>query len=148
MNIHRFSAAAALLLAAGAPAWAINKCTGPNGKTVFQDAPCAASHSGEAIKDYATHPDFEATKSDAAALCESRLRSDPAWKDPGSVLITDVRRTGFTTITMHDATLAVVRYTAYVNAKNSYGAYTGAKIASCYMDATEMRVLKIETALE
>lgn len=30
----------AMLLSA-APAWAINKCTGPDGKTVFQDAPCA-----------------------------------------------------------------------------------------------------------
>jgi len=40
MNIHRLTAAAALLLVASAPAWAINKCTGPNGKTVFQDMPC------------------------------------------------------------------------------------------------------------
>lgn len=31
--------AAALLLVA--PAWAVNKCTGPDGKVVFQDAPCA-----------------------------------------------------------------------------------------------------------
>lgn len=26
-----------------APAWAVNKCTLPNGKTVFQDAPCAGA---------------------------------------------------------------------------------------------------------
>lgn len=31
--------AAALVLAS--PAWAVNKCTGPDGKTVFQDIPCA-----------------------------------------------------------------------------------------------------------
>lgn len=31
-----------------APAWAINKCTGPDGKTVFQDAPCAGK--GEKIE--------------------------------------------------------------------------------------------------
>ena len=36
----------AMLLAA-APAWAINKCTGADGKVVFQDAPCAGR--GEAI---------------------------------------------------------------------------------------------------
>ena len=30
---------AAALFAAG-PAWAINKCTGPDGKVVFQDTPC------------------------------------------------------------------------------------------------------------
>lgn len=37
----------AMLLSA-APAWAINKCTGPDGKTVFQDAPCAGK--GEKIE--------------------------------------------------------------------------------------------------
>lgn len=37
---------AAALLAAS-PAWAINKCTGADGKLVFQDAPCAGK--GEAI---------------------------------------------------------------------------------------------------
>lgn len=37
----------AAALAVGTPAWAINKCTGPDGKTVFQDAPCAGK--GEKI---------------------------------------------------------------------------------------------------
>ena len=35
-------------LIAAAPAWAVNKCTGPDGKTVFQDAPCAGK--GEKIE--------------------------------------------------------------------------------------------------
>jgi Domain of unknown function (DUF4124) len=39
--------AAALLLAA-APAHAVNKCTGPDGKVSFQDAPCEGK--GEAVK--------------------------------------------------------------------------------------------------
>lgn len=30
----------AAALSAAAPAWAVNKCMGPDGKTVFQDAPC------------------------------------------------------------------------------------------------------------
>jgi len=33
--------AAALLAALCAPAWAVNKCTGPDGKVAYQDAPCA-----------------------------------------------------------------------------------------------------------
>ena len=42
MNIHRLTmACAALLLTVSAPAWALNKCVGPNGGVVFQDAPCA-----------------------------------------------------------------------------------------------------------
>lgn len=35
---------AALLVA---PAWAVNKCTGPDGKVVFQDAPCAGATAGQ-----------------------------------------------------------------------------------------------------
>lgn len=38
MHIHTMFAAALL---AATPAWAINKCKTPEGKTVFQDAPCA-----------------------------------------------------------------------------------------------------------
>lgn len=30
----------AAITAAASPAWAINKCTGPDGKVVYQDAPC------------------------------------------------------------------------------------------------------------
>lgn len=36
-----------LSLSALAPAWAINKCTGPDGKVAYQDAPCAGK--GETI---------------------------------------------------------------------------------------------------
>lgn len=32
---------AALAVVACAPAWAVNKCTGPDGRVSFQDAPCA-----------------------------------------------------------------------------------------------------------
>ncbi len=37
---------AAVLLAAS-PVWAVNKCTGPDGKVSFQDAPCANGRGGK-----------------------------------------------------------------------------------------------------
>ena len=37
MHIRTLFAAALL---AASPAWAVNKCTGPDGKVMFQDAPC------------------------------------------------------------------------------------------------------------
>lgn len=40
--------AAVVLPVLCAPAWAINKCTGPDGKVAFQDAPCAGK--GEKIE--------------------------------------------------------------------------------------------------
>lgn len=36
-----------LSLTALAPAWAVNKCTGSDGKVVFQDAPCAEGKGGK-----------------------------------------------------------------------------------------------------
>lgn len=40
----------AACLALAAPAWAINKCTGPDGKVSFQDAPCVGAGKGEKIE--------------------------------------------------------------------------------------------------
>ena len=51
MNLHRLTLiGATLLLTATAPAWAINKCVGPNGKAVFQDAPCAGQGGAVTVK--------------------------------------------------------------------------------------------------
>ena len=47
----RICAVMAATLLAASPAWAINKCTGPDGKVVYQDAPCSnASKSSEQVK--------------------------------------------------------------------------------------------------
>lgn len=68
MNIKIALLAASVLLAA--PAWAINKCKGPDGKVTFQDAPCAGS--GEKIEvkpasGNAPKPPSPAPQSEAAA---------------------------------------------------------------------------------
>lgn len=48
VHMNRIVAAiASSILCAAAPAWAVNKCVGPNGAVVFQDAPCAGK--GETI---------------------------------------------------------------------------------------------------
>lgn len=41
--------ATVLMIALSAPAWAINKCTGPDGKVTFQDASCSSGKS-EAVQ--------------------------------------------------------------------------------------------------
>lgn len=45
-NKNRPLITAALLAAICAPAWAINKCTGVDGKVTFQDAPCITGTGG------------------------------------------------------------------------------------------------------
>lgn len=46
MRIKALALVAAVI--AVSPAWAVNKCTGPDGAVAFQDAPCAGK--GEAIE--------------------------------------------------------------------------------------------------
>jgi hypothetical protein len=57
-------AAAALLALAVSPSWAINKCTGPDGSVVFQDAPCAGK--GGAIVVRPASGNAPASNADAA----------------------------------------------------------------------------------
>ena len=47
-NMKLLLIAVTALSALCAPAWAVNKCTGPDGKVAFQDAPCAGK--GERIE--------------------------------------------------------------------------------------------------
>ena len=54
-----------------APAWAINKCTGPDGKVYFQDTPCAASHKGGEI---AVNPSGGYDDQDAASRANERTQ--------------------------------------------------------------------------
>lgn len=137
-----------LMLAAAAcqPALAqVYRCT-EGGKTVLQQAPCAGA--GAKIELRSTGPGAAETadlRSKAAALCEAALRTVPAWKDKESLLVTQVRRTGFTTINKHGTALAAVMYSARVNGKNSYGAYIGEKPGYCYLDPSETRVLDVLT---
>ena len=126
------------------PAWGVNKCT-VGGKTVYQDAPCAGD--GQKVDTTSAGPsnaDVAAAACAAAALCETALRTVPHWKDADSVRISDVKRMGFTTTKMHGTTLAVVRYGAMVEAKNSYGAYTGKKPAYCLLNGSETKVLDVQ----
>ena len=126
------------------PAWAVNKCT-VGGKTVYQDAPCAGDgHKVDTTSAGPSNADVAAAAGAAAALCETALRKAPAWKDPDSVQISDVVRVGFTTIQLHGTTLAVVKYGATTNAKNSYGGYVGQKPAFCYLNGTATKVLDIK----
>lgn len=68
----------AALLTAWLPAWAINKCTMPDGKVQFQEAPCAAAAKAEALRVRPASGDAPAparaadTPSGAAPLTETQ----------------------------------------------------------------------------
>lgn len=77
-------------------------------------------------------------------LCEKGARA--ALKDPESARVTDVVRTGAGNH-YHLATGRVVtgsQYTLKVNAKNSYGGYTGVKMWSCVLTLDESKLLFVQ----
>lgn len=121
----------ALMLAAAplTPVWAINKCTAPDGKTVYQDAPCAANQKGESLNwipnsegqlpfrvlDLSAE-DAQAAALDAVATAKDRL------KDPDSAKFAGLRVLRF-----NGQGKVYVMTCGQLNAKNSYGGYVGSK---------------------
>ena len=78
------------------------------------------------------------------AMCERGIRGRPAWKDPDSVTISTIRRAKRTeVVTLGGKRREIAPWYAAVNAKNSYGGYTGEKIVDCYFDAKEEALLDV-----
>lgn len=81
--------ACAVALLATAPAWAINKCKGPDGKVTFQDAPCPGQGekidvrpaSGHAVRASLPTPSAPATPSQPPAVAPAALHA-PAPATP------------------------------------------------------------------
>lgn len=134
----------AALAALSAPAWAVNKCTGPDGKVSFQDAPCAGR--GEAIKVWTSQGEAppkpapeklpvvaEPPKPEAPivqkAPAKSRLEQEAdtclAWYKPK---LRDPAGAYYTQPSKEDRVLSMT-----LHATNGYGGYTTKK-ASCEID--------------
>lgn len=96
MNIKPAFFAAALLSAV--PAWAINKCTGSDGKTVFQDAPCQKS--GITVAE-----DLEQKK----AMQREKQTAAPSGKKSDSSISDDVQRQVQAAMRSSDEALAAAR---------------------------------------
>lgn len=78
------------------------------------------------------------------AQCGSMLRSVPAWKDRDALKIGNISRDGFRTLSDRRNSNVFVQYSTIVNGKNSYGAYAGEKLAFCYSDEFETKIVKVE----
>jgi len=70
--------AAAALLAFAAPAWALNKCTGPDGKVSFQDAPCEAAHKAESFEPHPASGNANPQAAQNAGLELQKMQRDSA----------------------------------------------------------------------
>lgn len=83
-------------------------------------------------------------ETDLAARCVHAIGSIPSWKDRESLKVSRPERATAGGVRDVDGRrLAVVPWYAQVNAKNSYGGYTGDKMANCYFDSTESRIVDL-----
>jgi hypothetical protein len=89
-------------------------------------------------------PPSEAIVSANLKACEASIRN--SMKDPDAAKISEGRRLGPTLDYVKGAmvTRPAVSYSFKVNGKNSYGAYTGAKLWSCMMSLDEKDILDVK----
>jgi len=135
------------IAASGALAQAVNKCTDSEGKVTYQVADCPKSAQGaQRLSFPASAPAVAQGKPPTSEvleknkkLCLSMLRHGVSWKDPDSIKLDEVHRLGSgPSMRMNGQT--VIRYTTDVNGKNSYGGYTGNRLAICEFDLAETKV--------
>ncbi|CAM3351433.1 DUF4124 domain-containing protein [Paracidovorax anthurii] len=116
-----------------APAWAINKCKGPDGKTVYQDGPCSASETVQALKlqqqngsGQAQQMPFKSIELPPERVQEiayaGMVLAKQRLKDPDSAKFSNVRAYSF-----NGRGKTYVMTCGELNAKNSYGGYVGSK---------------------
>ena len=74
-------------------------------------------------------------------MCEQWIRSIPGWKDPDSIKHDGITRGKHETRKINGQSQIVVPYYAMVNAKNSYGAYAGARPYICYANQGETNII-------
>jgi hypothetical protein len=81
---RRLGACCLILGALTTPAWAANKCTGPDGKVTYSDLPCAKTESSARLKAPASSAGAgNATRSGAALTAEqARARAENELRNP------------------------------------------------------------------
>ena len=78
-----------------------------------------------------------------AQQCKQRLGALPDWKDRDSVRFGVASTSVAETRTVRGTPMAVRARIIMVDAKNSYGAYTGDRPAFCYTDDAESKVVDV-----
>lgn len=92
---------------AAAPAWAINKCTGPDGKTVFQDAPCPGKGEQITVKPASGNAPKAAAVTPSDPSATPAAAATPAKKKEGAFGDSWQRRTYLENRGIPDAEAAV-----------------------------------------
>ena len=133
------------LLLATTNAYAVNKCTNADGSVSYQEAPCQRGAKTGSLDVPQMKPakapegeELERKKSQ----CAEAVKHGVLWKDPDSVKLGSVIRVG-SGQSLKPSLGTVIRYGVEVNAKNSYGGYTGKRMAFCEFDLSEKSIVNV-----
>lgn len=111
------------------------------GKVVFSDKPCGAdSKQIRATPAVGSEPPPAPRWGDA---CLAQLHQWVKFKDPDSIKIGGVADAGADTTKVAGKTIVVKKFTLHINAKNSFGAYTGEEPHFCETSVDGYRVISI-----
>jgi hypothetical protein len=120
-----------------------NKCK-IGEKMVIQDKPCKATAPEGPLPN--TAEEVEAIEQ-GKTVCREGAPKLVSWKDPESIRVGNVVP-GKVTNTDIDGRKVRARYfSVMINAKNSYGGYTGEKTLGCYASLDGRKILKVSTLL-
>lgn len=137
---------ASLLLATSAQA--INKCVGATGLVSYQESPCPKD-TKSGVLDLSQIKAGKVPEGEELERrkfqCAEMIRNGVVWKDPDSVKLGNVIRVG-SGQSLKPGVGTIIRYGADVNAKNSYGAYTGKRVAFCEFDLAEKVIVNVHVS--
>lgn len=122
------------------------KCAVGN-KMVFSDSPCSgdARKSHEAGAAQTASSQTGGPKETGAKSCRVSAQQSIAWNDAESIRIGEISGGEMEVLDFADSKIGARRYYVHVNAKNSYGAYSGAKPVTCFTSQDGVRILKMDS---
>lgn len=143
-----FLAVCLTVMGATAGAQTMYKCG-----TTFSQTPCAPDAKevrAAGVPQPVVAPPLPAAtpqrEAELAVKCHLALRDIPAWKDRESLRIEPPSRGREAVVRdINGVRRPVIPYYTTINARNSYGGYTGEKAAACYFDMAEERIVDLTT---
>lgn len=109
--------------------------------TIYSQIPC--DKTAEMVK--ITRDSRTPTQTDfnGKELCKIAVPRLASLKDPDSAKVEFVSASESEVIRYAGEPIVARKYSVLMNAKNSYGAYTGAKAYSCYLSEDRTRILSV-----
>ena len=109
----------------------------------YSQVPC--SNTAEATRIFKDTGAQKTAISKGQELCRLAIPKAVSLKDPYSAKVEEVGKAQGAIVIIGDQPIEAKKYPVFMNAKNSYGAYTGAKLYLCFVTVDESRLLKVES---